>query len=490
MDGSLIEMFCSSVQSRVVGRVIGPVRWLSPVLSIPVGGRDRGEHMVAILANPGPFCYLADQDPLQGTPAPARFPQMAGALVTGVTRLANQRILRLEVETAGEITETLWLDLLLFGSAGRAELARGDGGVLQAVGWRLSAKSVGAASVEFTGTEFYLISTGRLGRVAPSSVDVLEAAHRLGPFRNAVEACRQVGPQILEEAHRVMIRNRSRPLTRRLSAQRQLLAKLESELDLAADHDRVRREAETLAAYQSQIKQGAKTIELADVYDPQSMLTIGLDPALPIRVQITKRFKRAAKLVRSEPHLRRRIGEVRQKIDGLDAALSDIDSADNFASAMSELNRQLAGLSRGRRAAPVPEGKSTRPVAVGRAGAFRRFELDEVWFVLVGRSNRENDDLTFHQASPTDLWLHAQHVPGSHVILKSRGDPGSPPVEILERAASVAAHFSKARHSSLVPVIYTQRKYVRKPRGARPGQVVCQREKMVMVPPELPAEIP
>jgi predicted ribosome quality control (RQC) complex YloA/Tae2 family protein len=486
MDGSLIEMFCSSVQGRVVGQVIGPVRWLSPVLSLPVGGRGRGEHMVAILANPGPFCYLADQDPLQGTPAPARFPQMAGAVVTGVTRLANQRILRLEVETAGEMTETLRLDLLLFGSAGRAELARRDGGVLQAVGGRLSAKSEGAASVEFTEAEFYLISAGRLGRVAPSSVDVPEAAHRLGPFRNAVEACRQAGAQILEEAHRLMIRHRSRPLTRRLSAQRQLLVKLKGDLDLAANHDGVGREAETLAAYQSQIKQGAKKIELPDAYDPQSMVTIGLDPALPIRVQIEKRFKRAAKLLRSESHLRRRIGEVRQNVDVLDTALTDIDSTDNFASAMDELNRQLAGLSGGRRAAPVPGGKSTQPVAVGR----RKFELDEVWFVLVGRSNRENDDLTFHEASPTDLWFHAQHVPGSHVILKSRGNPGAPPVEILERAASVAAHFSKSRHSSLVPVIYTQRKYVRKPRGAKPGQVVCEREKMVMVAPELPAEIP
>jgi predicted ribosome quality control (RQC) complex YloA/Tae2 family protein len=56
----------------------------------------------------------------------------------------------------------------------------------------------------------------------------------------------------------------------------------------------------------------------------------------------------------------------------------------------------------------------------------------------------------------------------------------------MEKTASIAAYYSKARHSALVPVIYTQRKYVRKPRGARPGQVLCAREKMIMVEPLLP----
>jgi predicted ribosome quality control (RQC) complex YloA/Tae2 family protein len=77
-------------------------------------------------------------------------------------------------------------------------------------------------------------------------------------------------------------------------------------------------------------------------------------------------------------------------------------------------------------------------------------------------------------------------VAGSHVILRSRGGKDQPPAAVIERAASLAAHFSKARHSGLVPVIYTQRKYVRKFRGAQPGQVTCEREKLVMVPPALP----
>ena len=101
--------------------------------------------------------------------------------------------------------------------------------------------------------------------------------------------------------------------------------------------------------------------------------------------------------------------------------------------------------------------------------------------------NAENDDLTFRHAAPTDTWLHAQSVPGSHVVLKSPGG-AAPPARILEAAASIAAHFSKAKHSGLVPVVYTQRKYVRKFRGAKPGQVKCEREKTMMVEPRLPTE--
>jgi predicted ribosome quality control (RQC) complex YloA/Tae2 family protein len=109
---------------------------------------------------------------------------------------------------------------------------------------------------------------------------------------------------------------------------------------------------------------------------------------------------------------------------------------------------------------------------------------------MVGRSNQENDEITFRVSAPGDWWFHAEGVPGSHVVLRPRGGTDAPPARIIEQAASVAAHYSKARHSGLVPVIYTLRKYVRKFRGAEPGQVKCERETMVMVPPVLPGEAP
>jgi predicted ribosome quality control (RQC) complex YloA/Tae2 family protein len=303
-----------------------------------------------------------------------------------------------------------------------------------------------------------------------------------GADHDAVETCGEMGASILAGAQQRILTGRTAPLRRKSKAQRRLLTKLEGDLEAAAGHAQLRREAETLAAFQTQIGRGSTSVELPDVYDADETLRIELDPAVPVGTQIEKRFKRAAKLERSEAHTRRRIDEVSDEVDVLDAAIASVAAATGFAVAMQALDRALEGLPGVR----AQRARGPRGGDRGGASPFRRFDLDPMWFVLVGRSNEENDELTFHAAAPTDLWFHAQHVAGSHVVLKCRGNPGSPPASILEQTAAIAAHFSKARHNSLAAVIYTQRKYVRKPRGAKPGQVLCEREKTLMVEPGLP----
>src|SRR5690606_9412308 len=103
--------------------------------------------------------------------------------------------------------------------------------------------------------------------------------------------------------------------------------------------------------------------------------------------------------------------------------------------------------------------------------------------VRVGRNARDNDRLTFRESSPNDIWLHAQGVPGSHVILRWSDPEGSPPARDLEEAAQLSALFSRARTSRFVPVYWTRRKYVRKPRGSAPGVVLPQRVKTLLVEP-------
>ncbi|MBT7310911.1 DUF814 domain-containing protein, partial [bacterium] len=117
---------------------------------------------------------------------------------------------------------------------------------------------------------------------------------------------------------------------------------------------------------------------------------------------------------------------------------------------------------------------------------FRRFVIDGKWEVWVGRSSKENDELTHNASSRDDWWLHAQGVSGSHVILRTAGQPENVPNSVREKAAEIAAWFSKARNSSIVPVIITMRKYVRKPRKSLPGAASCEREKTIFVEPKLP----
>lgn len=114
---------------------------------------------------------------------------------------------------------------------------------------------------------------------------------------------------------------------------------------------------------------------------------------------------------------------------------------------------------------------------------FKRFEV-EGFEILVGRNSKNNDLLTQQYAYKEDLWLHARDATGSHVVVKYRAGKKFPN-SVIETAASLAAYFSKRRNETLAPVIVTPKKFVRKPKGFAEGQVIVEKEEVVMVEPKL-----
>ena len=102
--------------------------------------------------------------------------------------------------------------------------------------------------------------------------------------------------------------------------------------------------------------------------------------------------------------------------------------------------------------------------------------------IFVGRNARNNDELSFRFAHKEDLWLHAKDVAGSHVVIRQRAGQNVP-LAVLEYAAQLAAFYSKRKNDTLVPVLYTPRKYVRKRKGDPPGMVVVNREDVIIVEP-------
>jgi predicted ribosome quality control (RQC) complex YloA/Tae2 family protein len=110
-----------------------------------------------------------------------------------------------------------------------------------------------------------------------------------------------------------------------------------------------------------------------------------------------------------------------------------------------------------------------------------RFTSSDGLPIWVGKNNKQNDHLTFKVARSHDMWLHTQNIPGSHVVVQADGEI---PERTIQEAAMLAAYYSQARESSRVPVVYTRRKHVRKPRGARPGMVIYEQEKTLFVNPE------
>ena len=101
--------------------------------------------------------------------------------------------------------------------------------------------------------------------------------------------------------------------------------------------------------------------------------------------------------------------------------------------------------------------------------------------VLIGKNNKQNDYLTKTVANESDIWMHTKDIHGSHVILRTNGQ--TPKISTIEKVASLAAYYSKARFSSHVPVDYTQIKYVKKPSGSVPGYVIYTNNKTIYVTP-------
>lgn len=134
-----------------------------------------------------------------------------------------------------------------------------------------------------------------------------------------------------------------------------------------------------------------------------------------------------------------------------------------------------------------PEKKT--PAAVARAkkdapnlAGLRQYRSTDGYDVIVGRSARDNDRLTFKVAKPNDIWLHAADYPGSHVVVRSVGRKEIPHRTIIE-AAQLAAKFSQASNDAKVTIHYTQRKFVSKPKGAASGLVRLSNFKSMTVVP-------
>jgi predicted ribosome quality control (RQC) complex YloA/Tae2 family protein len=124
----------------------------------------------------------------------------------------------------------------------------------------------------------------------------------------------------------------------------------------------------------------------------------------------------------------------------------------------------------------------------GAHGPYRSFECPSGYAVLVGRNNRQNDELSLKVARDHDLWLHARQVPGAHVVVRlERNEVASD--EDVAFAAGLAVHYSRARDRGKCEVTTCRGKDVSKPRGAPPGMVSVAREVVVMGVTSLVAEV-
>lgn len=262
-----------------------------------------------------------------------------------------------------------------------------------------------------------------------------------------------------------LLQTRLQKLYKRLQIQQDTLAKSDA-------FERVRMEGELILAYAYQIPPHQAKIELYD-YTQDAMVTLSYDPALSAQENAQKRFKRYQKLRSASQAAEMQIREIEpehQYLEGVLFSVQQAETLDQLLDIRHELQEE--GL-----IPPSQEAGRRRQTAQSQPLHFVSTDGIDMY---CGRNNAQNDFVTLKLSKSTDTWLHAQGMPGSHVLIKS----SNVPTETLKQAAQIAAFYSKGRRSENVPIDYTLIKYVRKPSGAKPGFVTYTSQKTLFITPE------
>jgi predicted ribosome quality control (RQC) complex YloA/Tae2 family protein len=245
-------------------------------------------------------------------------------------------------------------------------------------------------------------------------------------------------------------------IEKRLHDTRAEIAQLTARRDDAAGRDVLRAAGDALYTYGYDIPPQATSFTTPG--DPA--LTVELDPDLDAMGNAARYFARYRKAADALPHLEKRLAMLTAKRDALDELAFETERGDM--TTLADVGAELDRIEGRKTAPPRTASKVARaPLRVERPSGAR---------IFVGRSPRENVEVTFRIARPGDLWFHARGIPGSHVVLQA--PPGAAPADDdLDRAADFAALHSRARNAPRVEIDYTERKYVRKQRDAGPGMV-------------------
>ena len=282
-----------------------------------------------------------------------------------------------------------------------------------------------------------------------------------------IDADRRLGSYVIPD------RERFRRLVRtELSRAREKYEKLGAEIAAAENAEEQKIAADNLMTYQyNYVDHADDAITVTNIYsETGEALTIPLDRRLSIIQNMQAYYKKYDKLKRAQKLLAVQQDACRANIRHLESIEASLDSSTRLAE-IAEIQEEL--IASGYLHEKMPKKNKDR-----RAQPFS-FTTPDGTTILVGKNNIQNDALTFRTAAPTDLWLHVRDIPGSHVILRTGG--AAPSEETLHLAAQIAAHFSKARGSSTVPVDYTAIRFVKKPSGSVPGFVRFTHEKTLFV---------
>lgn len=245
----------------------------------------------------------------------------------------------------------------------------------------------------------------------------------------------------------------------------QYIKKAEQKQEEGLPHLDYRQTADILMANLHALDYGKKEAELFDFYHNR-MVTIRLNPKLSPQKNAEQFYRKSKNQKKEIEIFEKNLREKKKSLFRFRNLAREIEEAEDL--------KSLRALNEVHGIRTVKE-KGEEPA---------RFKFYEFmgFSIFVGRNARNNEELTFGYGYKDDLWLHAKDVSGSHVLIKYQSGK-TIPKPVIERAAELAAFYSKNRNVTVCPVIYTEKKYVRKIKGAHPGTVKVEKENIFFVTP-------
>lgn len=252
------------------------------------------------------------------------------------------------------------------------------------------------------------------------------------------------------------------------------LGKQKEELLESQDREKYKIYADLISANLHRIPKTADNIDLENFYDENMVvLNVPLDIRLSPVINAQKYYKRYSKLKKAHLLLLDQIPETENEISYLENVLMSIENSTEVEE-LDEIKEEL--IKEGYIKGLIKKRKKEEVVSK----PYHYISIDG-FSIYVGKNNKQNDYLTLKLSHKDDFWLHVQNMPGSHVIIDKSGR--TVPDTTLEEAAILAAYYSKGKLSNHVPVDYTERRNVKKPKNAKSGMVIYDNFKTISVSP-------
>jgi len=267
-------------------------------------------------------------------------------------------------------------------------------------------------------------------------------------------------------------------IEKRIKKNKNILNILKKEKKNNHDYEKYKEQGDILAANIYNIKKGMTSAKVYDFYN-DTEIEIPLDIRYSPNENLDKIYKKYNKLKRSLDANTRRNVEITQELqyfNSLKLFVKNSITIENLKVIYEELVSEKIIKDKDNFFGKKMEKKNKKPTRILSYGEI----LFDDAKILYGRNNLENDNLTFKVADKEDIWFHSKNIPGAHVILKVK-NIDEVTDEMLNKGAEIAAYFTGANIGEKVLVDYTKRKYIRKPKGGKPGFVTYENEKSIYV---------